>query len=216
MPYQLPPPLDYFSTERDGPPPNRRWTWIAPVIFFAILVASMLIPPSRRANPYHGNWGKCLSNIHQIGLAIMLYQNDFGGTYPDTLAQLLQNEQITASVFICPSSNDTSADGPTTQALLADFNKPGHESYIYIGAGLNAATVTPDMIVLYEPTAIHAGKMNVLFGDGHADGVDATTGAKIIAAAATGQRVHLSSRNAVTITPKATVPVSPNTPFSPR
>lgn len=209
-------PLDYSRREFDNPPPSRWWAWTAALALLAALVASIILP-RRRDNIYGGNWGKCLSNMHQIGLAIQLYQNDFGGSYPETLDQLLENEQITAPVFVCPSSNDTAADGPTTQALLSDFHRPGHESYIYIGAGLTGGTVTPDMVVLYEPQANHIDKMNLLFGDGQSDGVDSTIGAKIIAAAATGLRVHLSPRGVVTTTPNLTptTTLSPGTPTSP-
>jgi prepilin-type processing-associated H-X9-DG protein len=42
--------------------------------------------------------------------------------------------------------------------------------------------------VLYEPLANHGGDgIHVLFGDGHAEWLNATVGAKIIAAAATGK-----------------------------
>ncbi len=163
----------------------------------------------------------CASNMHQIGLAILLYQNDNGGVYPPSFDEMLENEPITPAVFICPASNDTAGQGATTQAVLADVHKPGHLSYVYIGQGLTDKTVTDDMVVLYEPLANHGGVgMNILFGDGSAQWFDATVGAKVIAAAGTGRRVHLSSTGVVTTTPmittKPTTAASPNGPFSPR
>jgi prepilin-type processing-associated H-X9-DG protein len=135
----------------------------------------------------------CASNMHQIGLAILLYQNDHQQNYPNTLEELLE-EQITPAVFICPSSNDTASAGATTQAVAADFHASGHLSYIYLGKGLNDKTADPDIVVLYEPLTDHAGDgMNILFGDGHAEWFTATVGKQLIAAAATGQRVKIDA-----------------------
>jgi prepilin-type processing-associated H-X9-DG protein len=152
----------------------------------------------------------CCSNMHQIVLAILLYQNDFGGVYPPSVDELLENEQITPSVFVCPSSNESAAAGPTTQAIIADLHKPGHLSYIYIGQGLTDKTADPDMVVLYEPLTNHGDGMDMLFGDGHAEWFNATVGANVIAAAATGRRVHVSSAGVVTTTPviAATMPAT--------
>jgi prepilin-type processing-associated H-X9-DG protein len=214
-----PPPLDYQTPPSKSP---RRIFWI---LLFEVLVVGFaifaLMPVTSRSSHGISDRAMCASNMHQIGLAILLYQNDFGGVYPPSVDELLENEQITPQVFICPDSNDTAAAGPTTQAVIADLHKPGHLSYIYIGQGLTDKTVTDDMVVLYEPLTNHAGDgMNLLFGDGHAEWFDATIGKQIIAAAATGRRVHLSSAGVVTTTPVVTTmpttAVSPSIPFSPR
>ncbi len=95
--------------------------------------------------------------------------------------------------LVCWESNDEAAYGPTTQAILADLHRPGHLSYIYLGQGLTKATVTADTVIAYEPLSNHGNKgMNILFGDGHAEWWDAKNGPQIIAAAASGQCVHLS------------------------
>ncbi len=97
-------------------------------------------------------------------------------------------EQITPPVFLCPASNDTPSTQATTQAIAADWQKPGHLSYLYLGKGLNDKTATANTVVLYEPLSNHANRgMNVLFGDGHANWIDAKVGAKLCAAVATGR-----------------------------
>jgi prepilin-type N-terminal cleavage/methylation domain-containing protein/prepilin-type processing-associated H-X9-DG protein len=115
------------------------------VIGIIALLISILLPSLNKARET-ANRAKCASNLHQIGLAILLYQNDNAQLYPRTILDttstgapsplwgnntpaapgtpdpfnggtntvddvtasfflLLRNEQITANVFVCPSSN---------------------------------------------------------------------------------------------------------------
>ena len=136
---------------------------------------------------------KCASNLHQIGLAILDYANEHYAQNPVSIDQLLTQPRCPPEVFICPSSNDESATGSTPTALLGDFNKPGHCSYIYLGLGTGNSS-SADTVILYEPLSNHGWEgMNVLFGDGHAEWFDARTSAKLIAIINTGVRpVRLS------------------------
>jgi prepilin-type processing-associated H-X9-DG protein len=106
------------------------------------------------------------SNLRQIGQAILLYSNDHHGQYPDSFGTILLNEDITSAVFVSPTAG-TAAVGPTTQAIAAQLVPGPHLSYVYLGNGLNIATVTPDTVVAYEiPSPTGA---NILFGDGHVE-----------------------------------------------
>ena len=142
--------------------------------------------------------------MHQIGLAILLYSSDHNQTYPNTLAELME-EQITTNVFICPESSDVASTGATTQAVAADFQIPGHCSYLYLGKGLRADTVSDDTVVFYEPLSNHAGDgMHVLFGDGHAEWIPKAVSQKFLAAVATGIRpVKIDSNGNVIATQPA-------------
>lgn len=95
-----------------------------------------------------------------------MYANDHGGQFPDTFMTEFENEDLTPAVFVCPSSNDLPAAGPTTQATVANLLVPGHLSYVYLGKGLNDKTALPDMVLAYEPLSNHNNYgMNALFGD---------------------------------------------------
>jgi predicted Zn finger-like uncharacterized protein/prepilin-type processing-associated H-X9-DG protein len=123
----------------------------------AVLI-SILLPSLNRAREI-ANRAKCASNMHQIGQAILLYQNSNNQAYPPDLTTLWKNEQLSGSVFVCPSSNDTPAAGPD------QLTSGGHLSYVYVAPDFQPGAMTP---VLYENSTDHAHDgTNILFGDGH-------------------------------------------------
>jgi hypothetical protein len=137
----------------------------------------------------------CASNMRQIGQAIAMYSNDHGGRFPDDLETVLANEDVSADLFVCPSSSDTPPrPGPTTQATAAGLRQPGHCSYIYLGKGLADHAVTPDTVLLYEPLADHGGEgMNVMFGDFHVEWIYASAAQAILTQhAASTQPIRLT------------------------
>jgi prepilin-type N-terminal cleavage/methylation domain-containing protein/prepilin-type processing-associated H-X9-DG protein len=132
------------------------------VIGIIALLISILLPSLNKARET-ANRAKCASNLHQIGLAILLYQNDSQQLYPRTIEDttgaptptwgymaspgtpdpfngataygannvtasfflLLRNEQITAAVFTCPSSNAEAWDfggGSNSAQNWVDWN----------------------------------------------------------------------------------------------
>ena len=92
---------------------------------------------------------RCASNMKQIGLGAIMYANDHGGHLPDDLDTILKTQDLSPEAFVCPSSNDTAATGPTTQAVIDDMNAQGHLSYIYTGKGLTTQAAA-DVVILYE------------------------------------------------------------------
>jgi len=178
-----PPPLDYANP---GLRRRRRWwVWLIVLIPIVLLVISFLLP-SQQGMGRGAPKVKCASNLRQIGQAILLYANDNQGQYPDSFGTLLLNEDITSDAFVCPDSNDTPATGATTQAIVANLTAGGHLSYVYLGNGMNTATVGANAVVAYEPLSNHANTgMNVLFGDGRVDFISpAAAGALISKVAA--------------------------------
>jgi hypothetical protein len=99
-----------------------------------------------------------------IGQACALYANDNGGQFPPHFGAIM--EDVTPGCFVCIASHDTPATGPTTQAILADFAKPGRCSYIYLAAGLTTAAPANTPIACDRPEN-HRGKgIHVLYADG--------------------------------------------------
>ena len=167
---------------------SRRRIW--GFVFVAVLVCAFLALfelPSENQEPRSAPRVKSASNLRQIGQAILLYSQDFAGQYPDTFQSLLMNEDITSGVFVSPSRSETPAEGATTRQIADQLDAGGHVSYVYLGRGLTARTVTPNMVVAYEMPTSENGGGNVLFGDGHVEYFDGDYISNLVAKAATGE-----------------------------
>jgi prepilin-type processing-associated H-X9-DG protein len=167
------PSLDYGSHPR-----TRSWSarrvlgWAFGIVVGLGLIGSILLPDLCRARE-PANRAKCASNLHQIGLAILLYQEDNGGAYPDTLGRVYLNEQIGPEVFVCPSGNDERSAATQPSEVAADIDAgpaKHHCSYVYLGRGLTDKTVTATTVIAYDVLGDHdEDGGNVLYGDGHAE-----------------------------------------------
>jgi len=133
------------------------------------LMAS-LIPPTLNRTRETANRIKCASNMRVIGQGILLYAIDNRFNYPPDLGTLILTKELTAHVFLCPSSNSSlpaDLNTMTPQQIATWVNE--NSDYVYIGQGLNTS-VRDDRPVLYEKPGAHDGDgMNILFGDGHVE-----------------------------------------------
>ena len=134
-------------------------------LFLAIiLVLPMLGSPKERAQRI-----KCASTLRQIGQDIALYQNDHG-VWPQSLAQIMMGGDLSAELFVCPSSGATPAGGATVQEAAKALANPKHCSFVYFPPLPGAGDLSPDAILVVERMVNHEGEgMNVLFADGHVE-----------------------------------------------
>jgi prepilin-type processing-associated H-X9-DG protein len=181
-------PLDY-ATPPTPAPRHRVIFWIvatlAAVGVVALAISCLL--PTLVIDRDVSSRVKSAANLRSIGQAILMYCNDNNGDYPDSFATVLTNTDITSGIFVNPSSNDSPAPGPTTRDYVNQLNPDsGYCSYIYMGRGLNAKTVSPDTIVAREVLLHPTDGANMLFADGHVEYVDPAHTATIIAKETTG------------------------------
>ncbi len=193
--------LDYRNPKHEtARPPSRRRriiTWIIGLPVAILLLATILLPDGRHS-PETSHRFQCASNLRQIGQAAYLYANDNHGQLPPDLPTILQTQDITAEVFVCPSSKMSTATGPTTQRVVASLIAGGHLSYVWAGAGLTFPQ-SPNVVLAFEleshakESASPAG-MNVLLGDQSVNFVNETTASSIRAQFAAGVRpIRLST-----------------------
>jgi hypothetical protein len=118
---------------------------------------------------------KCASNEKMILQGAIMYANDHQGNFPPNLGILFAEYDLTADVFVCPSSQTGSlADVAKQPKDLQTAWIDTHSDYIWLGAGKNNSA-PPDMVILREKPDDHAesssvaGGMNFGFANGHVE-----------------------------------------------
>jgi hypothetical protein len=113
-----------------------------------LLSLSILLPALDRAREL-AKRVQCASQLHSIGIAINLYQNENRDQNPPNLKLLTTTEDLDPKMLICPSSDD----------------EVGEVSYVYRGEDLDASAPA-FMIIAYDKYENHQGEArNVLFAD---------------------------------------------------
>lgn len=145
---------------------DRRQGCLAVSILVAIIMVAGVVMMDRAYGPAGRHTRiQCAINLRVIGQGCMLYANDYGGSYPQRIEQLLWMD-LGARYFVCPGSDDSNATGATIDATAADMANPGRCSYIYLAAGLTTATPGNTPIACDRPEN-HDGKgIHVLYADG--------------------------------------------------
>lgn len=141
------------------------------------IVWSELIPRQRQ----HPAWMRCASNLRQIGYSLQIYSNENRGMLPPSFDEILSSGDLTSEIFTCSRASDDRAEGSTTQALLQDFHKPGHNSYVYVAKSVLWSSLTPAHVLAYENPNNHPEGVIFLHGDGRVDLVAHPEAARIIA-----------------------------------
>lgn len=169
------PLLDYAS--RSTPPPERHRPVVAAALglgLFGLIALPVLFAASGSGARINDVRTACASNLRSVGQVVEMYAADHGGAYPDTLTELYPEYVRDVRIFVCPSSDDTPAEGATSAAKAANLTAGGHLSYVYLGRGLNRRAGA-DVVLAFEWPAHHAdegertGPANVLFADGHVE-----------------------------------------------
>lgn len=143
-------------------PRKRRAWYLVPLIAVGVflLAAGLCLNSLARVHELANRQG-CSSNIRQLGQAILLYGEDFGGVLPADLQTLIKARQFPPECLTCPSTADTkSVHGELGQ---------GHCSFVYVGPERARVPLSEGEVVVIEDPANHKlDGANVLYGDGSA------------------------------------------------
>jgi prepilin-type N-terminal cleavage/methylation domain-containing protein/prepilin-type processing-associated H-X9-DG protein len=157
------------------------------VIAIISMLASILFPVFGKARE-KARQGVCMSNLKQLGHAVMLYLQDYDEIFPSHSASgygswhtTLNNNYIkNANVFSCPSDADFKWDTSmsygynynylsqgTNWISLTQIAKPS-ETILIADAGVDYV-IAPDGFggTNHKISDRHSGGSNVLFVDGH-------------------------------------------------
>jgi hypothetical protein len=178
--------LDYAAQMRRRVIP---WRPILLTVLLLVIASSIFLviaAPYRRESAKRAQCGRILSALGQV---LLLYATDNQGRFPDGMETLVTAQDVPSSLLLCPSSNDTPAQGATPAAIVANIRAGGHLSYIYMGKGLSTGAPA-DTVLAYEPLSNHHGDgMWVLFGDSSVQWVDAKTAQPFVQLMATSPPV---------------------------
>jgi len=106
---------------------GKGFTLIELVVVISIIttLAGILLPALVRARE-QGRRAVCMNNLHNIGIALSMYQEDFDGFYPGNnveYAQLYAKKYIeTAKTFWCPSDIDPPPEEITPENINISYN----------------------------------------------------------------------------------------------
>ena len=189
LPYATPPDLDPRVPRRRRAPSALKWTALG-LLIALVLVVALAMPAIGRLRPAV-NVIKCASNLRQIAQAMLLYANENGSAYPDEFDGLIETQDITPAIFVCPACADTRATGATTRQVLTNLHAGGHLSYVYCGKGLTAAAPAAAILAFdagtwHDPT----GKAEGFPGDGGRNFLFADGQVKYLPAAAANHAVN--------------------------
>jgi prepilin-type processing-associated H-X9-DG protein len=156
-------------------------------VLFALLAASIVMIPTGGVSRERANRVKCASNLRQIGIGLIMYANDFGGVLPPDLGLLIIHEDLSSTVFTCPSTNSLPSPATTQQAARDVATNPAYCDFVYVAAGLNLKSLPADFILAHERPSNHSPDGgNILFADGHADWFPAPEFQRLLAELAAG------------------------------
>ncbi|MFT3787408.1 MAG: hypothetical protein QM770_14785 [Tepidisphaeraceae bacterium] len=129
------------------------------------LATSVMLPALGRARE-QASRVKSMSNLKQMGVAMMIYQTSHNGAYPPDLKTMATDADLVGEVFLNPRT--TTSIPPELQGAERVAWAAENGDYVYVN-GYTAQTANAETILAYEnPERVGQG-VAVLYGDGHVE-----------------------------------------------
>jgi prepilin-type processing-associated H-X9-DG protein len=127
---------------------------------------SALLPALTKARE-QANRAKSQSNLHQIGLGAIMYSNgQKDGSFPDSLSQLMDSQQLPPIVFVNPRTNTSPPRHLAKDQLDAWVDNDS--DYVWVGKGKKTTAASDEVLAYEKPRGLKEG-INILFADGHVE-----------------------------------------------
>jgi RNA polymerase sigma factor (sigma-70 family) len=122
---------------------------------------------------------KCMSNMRQICIGLMMYAEKNRSALPTDLGTLIKSGNIAdPQLFLCPdSARQVPADWDTMNKLERAHWITEHSDYTYVPQKHTTIKMSQirrpaDFAVLYESEDNHGNVINIAFADGHVEGTN--------------------------------------------
>lgn len=101
----------------------------------------------------------CENNFKQITLYLLMWANEHGGTFPETLSELYPDhiDEESMSIFVCPSAGHK----PGNPERIDEWS-----DYVYNGGKRWTREEGPLTLIAYDKPGNHRGGRNELYSDG--------------------------------------------------
>ena len=139
--------------DADSPPPRSRLRSALAIVGMVVLVVALPVLIFAAVHRIFGHLSRATENantrqLHRVGLAVRQWADDHGGTYPPSLADLVDARLMPAALLAIPGTG-------------------GRDRYTYLGDGLTERTAANGTVLAYEPKGANEGHGNaLLFADG--------------------------------------------------
>ena len=165
------------------------FTLVELLVVIAIIgsLVSLLMPAIQQVRQ-KADTLKCISNLRQIGVSLILYANDHGQHTPviepwpgqpvysasdgaQTMLQALGPYGVTTGVLQCPADlkgpNYYAKEGSSYQWFpMANGQNTQSIKTVWMNNQNNTMTMS-QLFLAFDYSGVHGGASNVLFGDGH-------------------------------------------------
>lgn len=109
-----------------------------------------------------------MSNLRQVGVAVMMYEAD-NGKFPADLGALVEGGFVQPQVFIAASSGKQVPPGIQADPKKGAAWVKENSDYIYLAPKGRPQRVAETILAYEKPEVQERGRLNILFADGHVE-----------------------------------------------
>lgn len=139
---------------------------VSAIVLLPLDVPNSVAPFEVRNTSDVGQNVQSQSRLRQIAMGLFFYASNHRGAVPNSIADLVSENDVTYDVLANPRSNNELPRG-VLSALEQTAWSAAHEDYLYVKPTVKLTQLGPDDPLFYENPTRAAGDINVAWADGH-------------------------------------------------